>query len=142
MDQDDTTLNTPRSNARRTERDTRILDSPERRRIPGPQFPPLPQPFPLLAPSVGPLQFNDPFQNNYASGPLPVYRHLPANLAQAVAQLLPLRPVNRGRRGHSAQNLNWAPAENPNILHAAPPVSICFDSMICSYLKSICYLIL
>ncbi len=145
MDQENTIANTPQSNARRTKRDTRILDSPKQWRIPGPQFPPLSQPFQLPVPPVGPLQFNDPFQNNYASGPLPIYCHLPANLAQAVAQLPPLQPVARGRRGrprHTAQNLNWAPVENPNILHAAPSVSICFDSVIRSCLKSISYLIL
>ena len=70
-----------------------------------------------------------------APGPTPpVYQHLPANLAQAVAQLPPLQPVRRGRgcprnneqiavahtanpqtvvrRGRSrqiAENLNWIP---------------------------------
>ena len=106
MDQDIT--NTPRSNARRNERDGRTLDTPERRRIPqGPQLDLPPQPFPLAAAAlpVGPIQSNDPFQNNYAPAPAPatapapapVYHYLPAHLAQAAANLPPLQPVNRGR---------------------------------------------
>jgi len=108
MAQDDTHTNTPRSNARRNEREGRTLETPERRRIP--QGPPLdlpPQPFalPAIAPIVGPVQFDDPFQNNYAPAsaststpaPAPVYNHLPAHLAQALAQLPPLQPVRRGR---------------------------------------------
>ncbi len=102
MDQDIT--NTPRSNARRNERDGRTLDTPERRRIPqGPQLDLPPQPFPLAAAAlpVGPIQSNDPFQNNYAPAPAPatapapapVYHYLPAHLAQAAANLPPLQPV-------------------------------------------------
>jgi hypothetical protein len=140
--QDDAHTRTPRSNARRNERDARTLDTPERRRIPaGPRLDPLPQPFPVPAPPipVGSVQNNDPFQNNYA--PAPVYHHLPAHLALAVAQLPSLQPVNRGRgrgRNHSIpayqnfpphlaeavaqlpplqpvrgqyQNINWAPIQ-------------------------------
>ncbi len=95
-------MNRPRSNARRNERDARTLDSPERRRTSHhgqiPQVP-IPQPFqiPPPAPPAGPLQFNDPFLNNYvppALSPinhtphlpqLPVYQHLPPNLAQGSA---------------------------------------------------------
>jgi hypothetical protein len=47
---------------------------------------------------LGPIQFNDPFQNNYAPAAAPVYNHLSAHLAQAVAQLPPLQRINRGRR--------------------------------------------
>jgi hypothetical protein len=138
--------NTPRSNARRAERDGRTLETPERRRLP--QEPPLnlpPQPFPLPppAPPAGPHQFDDPFQNNYV-GPSR-YQHLPANLAQSIAQLPPLQPVRR-RRGHlqldrppagpshtaadqqpvvrrgrprqTEQNLNWMPMQPPNPIPA------------------------
>jgi len=152
MDQDNVgQINTPQSTARRNERDGRTLETPERRRIPaGPQLNLPPQPFPLPAPAppVGPIQFNDPFQNNYA--PAPVYNHLPAHLAQAVAQLPPLQPINRGRRGrgrghiahqhlpaHLAQaaaqlpplqpvnrgrgHINWAPVQ---FQPAIPPVSL------------------
>ena len=121
MDQDVAHTNTPRSNARRTERDARTLDSPERRRIPaGPRLDLPPQPFPLPLPAapVGPVQFNDPFQNNFAPAPAPVYNHLPAHLAQAVAQLPPLQPVNRARRrgaapAHLAQAAAQLPALQP-----------------------------
>jgi len=102
MDQDHT--NTPQSNAQRNERAEHALDSPKQRRTPQvPLLPPLPQPFQLpTAPSVGPLQFRDPFQANYA--PAPVYQHLPAHLAQAVAQLPKLLPVHGRHRGHHMQN--------------------------------------
>jgi len=139
IDQDVGQINTPRSNARRNERDGQMLETPDQRRIPGPQLPAPPQPFQLAAPAPlpGPVQYNDPFQINYmpAPGPTPpVYQHLPANLAQAVAQLPPLQPVRRGRgcprnneqiavahtanpqtvgrRGQPrqiAENLNWIP---------------------------------
>ncbi len=131
MDQDIT--NTPRSNARRNERDGRTLDSPERRRIPqGPQGPQLdlpPQPFPLPANAlpVGPVQFNDPFQNNYAPPPASIYQHLPAHLAQAVANLPPLLPVRgrgRGRPRGRGNYLNWRPVQNSP---ATPPVSFKWD---------------
>jgi hypothetical protein len=107
MDQDPTITNTPRSNARRNERNARTLDSPERRRTPQvPRLAPPVQPFQLPAfppPQIGPTQSNDPFQNNYAPPatipPQNAYHHLPAHLAQAVAQLPPLQPVRRrGRR--------------------------------------------
>jgi hypothetical protein len=126
--QDHAHTNTPRSNARRNERDARTLDSPERRRIPaGPRLDLPPQPFPLPAavPPIGLNQFDDPFQNNYAPPPAPVYNHLPINLAQAVANLPPLIPVRgrgRGRprgRANYNQNHNWAHIE---ILPAVPPV--------------------
>ena len=131
MDQDHAHANTPRSNARQNERDARTLDTPERRRIPaGPQLDPPPQPFPLPAAAfpAGPIQFNDPFQNNYAAPPpVPAYHHLPANLAQAVAQLPPLLQPGRGRgrgrprgRANYNQNQNWAPIQ---MLPAIPPVS-------------------
>ena len=128
MDQDHAHMNTPRSNARRNERDARTLDTPERRRIPaGPRLdlPPQPFPLPVAALPVGPPQFNDPFQNNYA--PAPVYHHLPVNLAQAAANLPPLLPARgrgRGRpRGRANYNQNhiWAPVQN---LPAIPPVSV------------------
>ncbi len=129
MDQDHAHTNTPRSNARRNERDARTLNTPERRRIPaGPQLdlPPQPFLFPLPAAAalpVGPVQFNNPFQNNYAPAPAPVYHHLPINLAQAAANLPPLLPVRgRGRprgRANNNQNHNWAPIQIP----AIPPVS-------------------
>jgi len=88
-----------------------------------------PQPFALpaaLPPPIEPIQFNDPFQNNYAPAPAPapVYQHLPLNLAQAVANLPPLLPVGRrgrGRprgRGNYYQNNNWAPVQN------LPPVCV------------------
>ena len=113
-----------------------------------------PQPFQLTAPAPlpGPVQHHDPFQINYmpAPGPAPpVYQHLPANLAQAVAQLPPLQPVRRGRdrprnneqtavahaanpqtvgrRGRPrqiAENLNWNPMQHPE---PVPPVHpVCF----------------
>ncbi len=117
MDQDNAHANTPRSNARRNERDGRTLDTPERRRIPqGPQLDLPPQPFALPAATVpiGPIQFDDPFQNNYAPAPAPapapVYHHLPAHLAEAVAQLPPLQPLNRSKRGR-------APAPAPSYHH-------------------------
>ena len=71
MDQDH--MNTPRSNARQNKRDAWTLNSPERRRTPqGPQLAPHPQPFQLPpSPPMGPLQFYDPFQNNYAPAPAP-----------------------------------------------------------------------
>ena len=118
MDQDDVIMNTPRSNARRTKRNARMLDSPERRKTPqAPQLPfiqPFQQPaFP--APPIGPIQFNDPFQNNFAlppavvqpqnNHPAPAYRHLPAHLAQAVAQLPPLQPVGRVH-GHPRRQMD------------------------------------
>ena len=139
MDQDHAHTNTPRSNTRRNEREARTLNTPERRRIPaGPRLDLPPQPFPLPAAAqpVGPIQFNDPFQINYA--PAPAYHHLPAHLAQAVAQLPPLQPVNRhrrglpaqvpplqpvnqNRRGHYIQNNNWMPVQ---FQPAVPPVSL------------------
>ena len=135
MDQDNAHANTPRSNAQRNERDTRTLDTLECRRIPaGPQLDLPPQPFPLLAAAfpVGPIQFHDPFQNNYApaSAPAPApapvqaYHHLPINLAQAAVNLPPLIPVRgrgRGRprgRANYYQNQNWAPVQ------ILPPVRI------------------
>ena len=124
MDQDDTTMSTPRSSARRAERDARTIDSPERRRIPGPQLPPPPQPFqlPTPAPLAGPTQSNDPFQNNYA--PAPRYQHLPANLAQAVAQLPPLQPVRRRGRGRAAPSQQNIPLPQAVAqLPAYPPVN-------------------
>ena len=149
MDQDNTHTNTPRSNAQRNERDARTLDTPERRRIPaGPRLdlPPLPFPLPAAAQPVGPIQFNDPFQINFAPAPAPApaYHHLPAHLAQAVAQLPPLQPVNRhrrgpipapalparlpplqpvnqNRRGHYIQDNNWMPVQ---FQPAVPPVSL------------------
>jgi hypothetical protein len=77
MDQYDTTTSTPRSNARRNERDARTLNSPERRRTPQvPQLPPPVQPFQLPpAPIIGPIQFVDPFQNNYVPPPPPAIQH-------------------------------------------------------------------
>jgi len=128
QDQNVWQINTPRSNARRNEREGRTLDTPERRRIPqGPRLDLPPQPFALPAvippPIIGPIQFNDPFQNNYAPAPAPVYHHLPAHLAHAVAQLPPLQPVNRGRRGRGrgrgfpVQNNNRAPAPVPAYHH-------------------------
>ena len=137
MAQDDTHTNTPRSNARRNEREGRTLETPERRRIPqGPRLDLPPQPFalPAVAPIVGPIQFDDPFQNNFASAsvsaptPAPIYNHLPAHLAQAVAQLPPLQPVRRGRgrpRGRG-NHLNWTPVQNPP---AIPPVSLKLDNI-------------
>jgi len=138
MDQDHAHTNTPRSNARRNERDARTLDSPERRRIPtGPQLdlPPRPFPLPAAALPVGPIQFNDPFQNNYAPAPAPApaYRHLPVNLAQAAANLPPLIPV-RGRgcpRGRANHYQNWAPVQ---ILPPLPPVSISYTDIFFSYI--------
>ena len=45
------------------------------------------QPFP----SPGPLQYEGPFQNNFVPAPEPpAYQHLPAHLAQALAQFPPL----------------------------------------------------
>ena len=122
MDQDPVT-NTPRSNARRNERDARTLDSPERRRIPPPTFGPVPrldvsQPAHSLPPfAPGPVQHNDPFQNNYAPAPA-VYQHLPAHLAQRLAQLPPLPAASsRGRgRGHSYGH------GNNNVFHINQPV--------------------
>ena len=148
MDQDDMITSTPRSNARRAERAARTIDSPERRRIPGPRLPPPPQPFQLPAPAplAGPTQFDDPFLNNFAAPP-PRFQHLPAHLAQAVAQLPPLQPTRgRGQRGRprvgapsediperqnrrgrrrqpSPGNLNHIPIQMQN---PVPPVSICF----------------
>ncbi len=123
MDQDHIgQINTPRSNARRNEHDACTLDTPERQRIPaGSQLNLPPQPFPLPAPAppIGQIQFNDPFQNNYAPPPVPIYQHLPAHLAQAAANLPPLLPARgRGRghprgRGNFYQNNNWAPAIPP-----------------------------
>jgi len=135
MAQDDTHTNTPRSNARRNEREGRTLETPERRRIPqGPRLDLPPQPFalPAVAPIVGPIQFDDPFQNNYAPAPAPapVYNHLPAHLAQAVAQLPPLQPINRGRgRGRprgGGNYVNWRPIQNTP---AVPPVSLKLDNI-------------
>ena len=143
-------MNTPRSNARQNKHNTRMLDSPERRRTPHRgqiSQVSIPQPFqiPPPAPPAGPLQFNDSFLNNYVSPPPPpinpmfqppVYQHLPPNLAQALAQLPPLVPIrgsrDRGRghgrgRGHppahpSAQpiNLDWQPNQ---IVHV-PPIGV------------------
>jgi hypothetical protein len=122
MDQDVGQINTPRSNARRNEREGRTLDTPERRRIPGLQLPAPPQPFELAvpAPLPGPVQHDDPFQINYvpAPGPAhPVYQHLPANLAQAVAQLPPLQPIRRGR-GRPRNNQQTA------VTHTANPQTV------------------
>jgi hypothetical protein len=130
MDQDHVEqINTPRLNAQRNKREGRTLDTPERRRIPqGPHFDLPPQPFPLPLPApvppVGPTQFNDPFQNNYA--PAAAYQHLPAHLAQAVANIPPLQPVNRGRRGIShpiIQNNNRAPAPAATYHHLPAPLA-------------------
>ena len=128
MDQDVGQINTPRSNARRNEREGRTLDSPERRRIPqGPRLDLPPQPFPLpaLPAPIGPIQFNDPFQNNYApplqnnNPAIPAYQHLPAHLAQALAQLPPLQPIGRrrGRQRRQPDPPELPPAlpHNPNI---------------------------
>ena len=58
---------------------------------------------------VGLVQFDDPFQNNYAPPPPPLpmailsqnnYHHLPTHLAQAVAQLPPLQPQHCGCPRH------------------------------------------
>jgi hypothetical protein len=127
MDQDNTTTSTPRSSARRNERDARTLDSPERRRIPGPLLPPppLPQPFifPAPAPIAGPSQSVDPFQNNYVQPPR--YQHLPTNLMQAYAQLPPLQPRRgRGRGGsrpNAPQHPEWMPV---HVANPAPPVHV------------------
>lgn len=139
MDQDDTTTNTPRSSARRAERDARTIDSPERRRIPGPRLPapiPLPQPFQLPAPApvAGPSQFEDPFLNNYVAPP-PRFQNLPVHLAQAYASLPPLRPTRgrggayprqnqpqqpvnrRGRPRQDAENNNWVPMPAPEMVN-------------------------
>ena len=78
MDQDHAYMNTPRSNAQRNERDACMLNTPERQRIPaGPQLglPPQPFPLPATALSFGQIQFDDPFQINYASTPAPAHHH-------------------------------------------------------------------
>ena len=107
-----------------------MLDTPERRRIPaGPQLDLPSQPFsmPAAAFPVGPLQFHDPFQNNYAPAPAPAYHHLPPNLALAITQLPPLIQPTRGRgRGRlrgRGNFLNWRPVQNPPAV-VIPPVSL------------------
>ena len=57
------------------------------------------------APPVGPLQFYDPFQNNYAPAPAPasIYQHLPAHLALDIAQLPPLQSIGGKHRGPQRQ---------------------------------------
>ena len=128
MAQDDTHTNTPRSNARRNEREGRTLETPERRRIPqGPRLDLPPQPFalPAVAPIVGPIQFDDPFQNNYAPTPAPapaVYHHLPAHLAQAVANLPPLLPVRGRGRGRPRGRGNYN--QNPDLIPHQMPLAI------------------
>jgi hypothetical protein len=67
--------------ARQNERDQRVLDSPEQRRIP--QDPP----------------------------PIPRFTHLPANLAQQLAELPPLR--QRGRRRQAPDSIVPAPVPAP-----------------------------
>jgi hypothetical protein len=147
MDQDYVVTNTPRSNARRNERDSCTLDSPERRRTPQvPRLPPPVQPFQLPAfpaPLIGPFQFADPFQDNYAPLPAiiqpqnnhpapayqhipvhppplqplapPVYQHLPPDLAQRLAALPPLLPVRgRGRGRGRGHGHNQLPVWNAN----------------------------
>jgi hypothetical protein len=86
--------------ARRTERDQRIQDSPTRRRIASPSGP-------------GP-----------GSGPLPAplqYQNLPAHLAQQLAALPSLQPVGgrgRGRgRGQGHGHIAPAPAPAPAPFH-------------------------
>lgn len=126
MDQDHVHMNTPRSNARRNERDARTLDSPEHRRTPaGPRLDLPPQPFhlPAAVPPVGPIQFNDPFQNNYAPAPAPVYHHLPRDLAQAVANLPPLLPVRGRGRGRPRGRANYNQNNNRAPVQILPAVS-------------------
>src|SRR5260370_16113433 len=121
MNQDVGQINPPRSTAQRNKHEGRTLDTPECQRTPrGPQLdlPPPPFPLPAAVPPIGPIQFNDPFQNNYvpASAPAPACHHLPAHLVQAVAQLPPLQPVRRRGRGRSInaiQNNNRAAAPAP-----------------------------
>ena len=130
MDQDIT--NTPQLNARRNERDARTLDSPQRRRIPAPPvfrpvpildvpYPALPMP-PALA---GPSQHHDPFRNNFAPAPQ-VYGHLPAHLAQALAQLPPLPTHGHGRGRGQQQPLNFTQlAQAAAALPPLAPLTIC-----------------
>ena len=136
MDQD--LQNTPRSNARRNERDARTLDSPERRRIPplmlGVLHPALPAPAPVPPlmlgvlhpaqplPVPGPLQHEDPFQNNFVPAPEPpAYQHLPAHLAQALAQLPPLHR-GRGRNQPAMPVYQHLPAHLAQAVAALPPL--------------------
>ena len=126
MDQDDVTR-TPQSNARRNERDTRTLDSPQRCHIPAPPvFGPVPilnVPYPVLPmpPALaGPSQHQDPFRNNFAPAPQ-AYGHLPAHLAQALAQLPPLPTRGRGRgRGQQQPLLPLNPTHAPAPLPPLP----------------------
>lgn len=71
---------TPRSMRRHQERNQRLLESPQNRRVPAPAFIP-PPPF-ILPEQIAPVN---------------QYPHLPAHLAQQLANLPPLQPV--GRRG-------------------------------------------
>jgi len=97
-----TTPQRVRSSAQQDERDQRFLDSPVRHRTPhhvrmaqlGAAVPPIPAPVFVAPPVVPP--------------PAPLYRHLPAHLAQQLAALPPMNPVYQGRRQLSA-----APAPAP-----------------------------
>jgi hypothetical protein len=89
---DNTPPSTPervRAAAQQYERDQRVMDSPEQRRIPHP-----PPPFPMVPPMVPP--------------PIPQFSHLPANLQQQLAALPPLNPV-RGGRGRGRGRGRGAP---------------------------------
>ena len=110
---DQTPPNTPqrvRTAARQSERDNRTLDSPEHRRIPDqPIFPqiqplqfnniPVPQ---LLPPPQNPIAIDDPF-GLPAINPQQ-YQHLPPDIAQRLATLPPLQPVQGRGRGRGRGN--------------------------------------
>jgi hypothetical protein len=104
-----TTPERVRNVAQRSERDQRVLESPEYHRTPhhvriarlGASVPPVPPPVFMPPPNVPP--------------PAPVYGHLPPHLAQQYAALPPLHP----RRQASV-----APAPAPQLAPAFVPVPV------------------
>ena len=121
---DQSPSDTPQRNqalARQAERDDRTLDSPQRHQtshhirierlahaVPPPIFH-----APHIPVATGPAQYDNPFNANYAP-PLPVYQHLPQDLAQRYAALPPLRPTHGHGRGRGRGHVhNPAPEVNP-----------------------------
>ena len=118
-----TTPERVQSSAQQNEREQRVLDSPEHHRTPhqvrmarlGAAVPPIPAPVFLPPPVVPP--------------PAPVYRHLPAGLAQDFVALPPLVQHGRGRGRGRGRGTVPAPipfAEIAAQYAALPPVRVFF----------------
>jgi hypothetical protein len=107
--QQETPPNTPqraRIYSRQTERNNRIMDSPQNRRTPA-QHP---------VPHIQPLQYNQPLQPAPpdVADPFGVpvarqYNHLPAHLAQQLAALQPLPPNPASRQREQPRNASFPP---------------------------------